>query len=131
MLNLDMVGYSGAHDAGSPKVVAVQGDDFIDKELTAFTKKLVGTYSQAKVGDMACNYLCSDHAAAHEYGFPSAMIGESSYIRGPDGGKPKGYPWIHSENDTIDHVDFDYMLEFAKVAAAFIVELAYTNLTAL
>lgn len=129
MLNLDMVGYTGGHDAASPKI-AVQGDNYIDKDLTAFTKKLVGTYAQAEAGDMACNYRCSDHASAHEYGFPSAMIGESSYMRGQDG-VANGYPWIHSAHDTMDHVDFDYMFEFAKVAAAFIVELAYTNLTVL
>lgn len=54
------------------------------------------------------------------------MIGESSYIKGTPL-HPNEYPYIHSANDTIDHIDFDYMLEFAKVATAFIMELAYTD----
>lgn len=58
------------------------------------------------------------------------MIGESSYLTGK-GGAPSGNPNIHSENDTIETLDFDYMLEFAKVAAAFVTELAYTNFTEL
>lgn len=58
------------------------------------------------------------------------MIGESSYLKG-EGGAPNGNPHIHSEGDTIDTLDFSYMLEFAKVAAAFVTELAYTNFTEL
>lgn len=58
------------------------------------------------------------------------MMGESSYLAGK-GIAPNGNPNIHSETDTIETLDFDYMLEFAKVAAAFAAELAYTNFTAL
>ncbi|KAF3767549.1 Zn-dependent exopeptidase [Cryphonectria parasitica EP155] len=128
MLNLDMVGYRGDRDEELP-TIAVQGDH-IDENLKAFTKKLIGTYPNATAGDMACGYPCSDHASAFKYGFPSAMIGESAYINS-QAGRPNGYPWIHSANDTIDHIDFEYMLEFAKVAAGFIVELAYTNFSTL
>lgn len=39
------------------------------------------------------------------------------------------YPYIHTENDTIDRLDFDYMVEFVKVSAAFVAELAFTNFT--
>lgn len=58
------------------------------------------------------------------------MMGESSYLA-KEGIAPNGNPNIHSETDTIETLDFDYMLEFAKVAAAFVAELAYTNFTAL
>lgn len=125
MLNLDMVGYSGGHEADSP-MIAVQTDEFVDKDLTAFVRDVIHGYSKAKPGDAACNYACSDHASAHRAGFPSAMIGESSYLKGEDG-RPNGNPSIHSANDTMDHIDFDYMLEFAKVAASFISLLAYTD----
>lgn len=54
------------------------------------------------------------------------MIGESSYLQG-NSGRPNGNPHIHSANDTIETLNFDYMLEFAKVAAAYVVELAYTD----
>lgn len=125
MLNLDMVGYSGGHEVESPKI-AVQTDQFVDMDLTAYVKKLVNQYTNAEAGGMRCGYPCSDHSSAHNFGFPSAMIGESSYMQGGHG-RPNGYPYIHSADDTIDHLDFDYMLEFAKVTAAFIVDLAYTD----
>lgn len=38
-------------------------------------------------------------------------------------------PYVHTENDTIDHLDFEYMVEFVKASAGFAVELAYTNFT--
>lgn len=148
MLNLDMVGYSGGHAPGFPKIALQEG--YVDKSLTAFTAKLIEKvsfsplrgprswsltleimqYSQAQVGMASCGYPCSDHASAHMYGFPSAMIGESSYLAG-NGNIPNGNPNIHSDTDTIETIDRDYMLEFAKVTAAFIVELAYTNFTTL
>lgn len=121
MLNLDMVGYSGGHEAEFP-IIAVQTDEFVDEGLTTFTRELIEEYTEAEPSDAKCGYACSDHASAHGYGYPSAMIGESSYVKGKN-----DYPFIHTANDTIDHVDFDYMLEFAKVTAAFVVELAYAD----
>lgn len=58
------------------------------------------------------------------------MIGESSFLRG-QGNAPNGNPYMHTEHDTVDKIDFDYMFEFAKVAAAFAAELAYTDFTEL
>lgn len=49
------------------------------------------------------------------------MIGESSYISTSN-------PFVHSAEDTIENgIDFDYMMEFAKIALAFIVELGGHN----
>ncbi|KAJ4403079.1 hypothetical protein N0V82_010709 [Gnomoniopsis sp. IMI 355080] len=115
-----MVGYSGGHEPGSP-VIAVHGNH-TNANLTAFTKKVIENYSDATAGDMACLYKCSDHASAWDNGFPSAGLGESAFLE-----DSKMYPYIHTENDTIDHLDFDYMVEFVKVSAAFVAELAYTN----
>lgn len=42
-----------------------------------------------------------------------------------------GYPYIHTSNDTIDKIDVDYMLHFAKFTVGFLAELAYTNFTEL
>lgn len=128
MLNLDMVGYSGAHEKGSPLIALQQ--DHNNKNLTMFVQKLIEKYSTAKPGNMSCGYPCSDHASAYKYGFPSAMIGESAYIKG-NPLAPSGNPTIHTANDTVDHIDYDYMMEFAKVTAAFIVELGYTDFSKL
>lgn len=123
MLNLDMVGFSGAHQLSSP-VIAVQSDGFVDVGLTDFTKMLVHRYSKAEPGLAKCGYACSDHASASRAGYPAAMIGESSYIKG-NLTDPNGYPFTHTANDTMDHIDFDYMMEFAKITLAFVLELAY------
>lgn len=116
--NLD----SGGHTPGSP-VIAVHGNH-TNGNLTAFTKTVIEKYSNATVGDTACSYKCSDHASAWNYGFPSAGIGESAFQQGR-----KMNPYVHTENDTIDHLDFDYMVEFVKASAGFVAELAYTNFT--
>lgn len=51
------------------------------------------------------------------------MIGESAYIKG-DPSHPNSNPFTHSANDTIENnIDFDYMMEFAKLALAFVLEL--------
>lgn len=125
MLNLDMVGYSGGHEAGSPKI-AVLTDQFVDKKLTGFVRRLITKYTDATPVDVHCGYACSDHASAHKYGFPSAMIGESSYMNAM-GGVVNSYPHIHTANDTIDQIDFSYMMEFARLTAAFISEMAFTD----
>lgn len=44
MLNLDMVGYAGAHAAGTPKIALQRGFD--NKNLTDFVAKLVDTVSE-------------------------------------------------------------------------------------
>lgn len=105
----------------------MQGD-FVDEGLTAFMKKLIEKYPKSTAGDVRCGYACSDHASAYKYGYPAAMIGESSWIN-EDESVQIGYPWIHSKNDTMDHVDFEYLQDFVKVTAAFITELAYANLS--
>ncbi|PSR90644.1 hypothetical protein BD289DRAFT_211029 [Coniella lustricola] len=128
MLNLDMVGYSGAHKKGSP-IMALQ-QDHNNQNLTDFVHKLINTYRSAKPGNMTCGYPCSDHASAYKHGFPSAMIGESTYIKG-DSISPSGNPAIHTANDTVDRIDYDYMKEFVKVTAAFVAELAYTDFSKL
>lgn len=51
MLNLDMVGYAGAHESGSPKIALQEG--FVNRNLTAFMAKLVQTVSFQSVGRRA------------------------------------------------------------------------------
>ncbi|ROW05545.1 hypothetical protein VSDG_00246 [Cytospora chrysosperma] len=118
MLNLDMVGYPGG---GFDKIGVQQ--DHVDKNLTAFMTTLLETYTTASAGRITCGYPCSDHASAHTYNYSSAMIGESAYIKG-DPSNPSSNPFAHSANDTIENdINFDYMMEFARLALAFVVEL--------
>lgn len=94
---------SGGHSPASP-VITVHGSH-TNGNLTAFTKTIIETYSNTTAGNTACSYKCSDHASAWDNGFPSAGIGESALQQGS-----KMNPYIHTENDTIDHLDFDYMV---------------------
>jgi hypothetical protein len=32
-------------------------------------------------------------------------------------------PYIHSDKDTVEHIDFDHMSEFVRICIAFAVEL--------
>ncbi|KUI68742.1 Leucine aminopeptidase A [Cytospora mali] len=120
-LNLDMIGYPGG--AGGTDKIGVQ-QDHVDKNLTAFVTNLVETYSNASAGNITCGYPCSDHASAFKYNYASAMIGESAYIRTYPFDPVSSNPFIHSANDTIENnIDFDYMMKFARLALAFVVEL--------
>lgn len=67
-----------------------------------------------------CGYACSDHASAHKYGYPSSFAFESEF--GDDS------PYIHSEKDTIDTVDFGHVLQHARLSLGFAYELAFASL---
>lgn len=122
VLNFDMVGWAQGHKPGHPKI-AVHADH-IHSNLTEFTKKVIGYYLNEETGETHCGYPCSDHASAWFHGFPSAALGESSFLKLEDIN-----PNIHTVNDTVDTLDVEYMLLFAKVATAWVTELAYTNFT--
>lgn len=124
VLNMDMVGYNAGHEAGSP-VIALEGS-YTNTNLTIFTIDVIQKYSAAKIGIQKCHHMCSDHASAWNYGFPSAALRESAFLSNETGNQ-----YVHTELDTMDHLDFDYMVEFVKVAVGFVAELAYTNFTAL
>jgi len=92
--------------------------DFVDLPLTEFNKQLVDTYLAIPWVETQCGYACSDHASWRKAGFPSSFTIESTF-----GNSNKN---IHSANDRIDVSDefsFDHMLEFSKLAVAFVVEL--------
>ena len=94
--------------------------DFVDPALSAFTTKLVNTYSGVTASTTKCGYACSDHASWTKKGFPSAMAFESTF----DGSNHQ----IHTENDTLatSGGDASHSVPFAKLAVAFAVELAKT-----
>ncbi|RKP39876.1 LOW QUALITY PROTEIN: hypothetical protein BJ085DRAFT_42400 [Dimargaris cristalligena] len=113
MLQLDMTGFTD--HSGNMGIVT----DFVHPELTQFTRQLVHTYSNLTALDFQCGYACSDHASWSKYGFPSAMPFESNEM--------ELNPYIHSDKDTVETVDFDHMLQFAKIATGFAVELTHTS----
>ncbi|KZP30643.1 peptidase [Athelia psychrophila] len=92
--------------------------DFVNPELTEFNKKLVDTYLDIPYVETKCGYACSDHASFSKAGYPSSFSIESTFANSNQK--------IHSANDRIDvspEFSFDHMLEFSKLAVAYVVEL--------
>ncbi|ESU07173.1 hypothetical protein FGSG_01818 [Fusarium graminearum PH-1] len=117
MLNQDMTGYV------KPGTKAVAGviTDNVDAGLSAFLKKVIAAYSSLPAVDSKCGYGCSDHASATRAGYPAALAFESTF--------EDSSPYIHSDRDTIDTVNFSHMLEFSKIVTGFAYELGFaTNL---
>ncbi|KAL5530613.1 hypothetical protein ACEPAF_6871 [Sanghuangporus sanghuang] len=97
--------------------------DYTDNALTTFNKDLVDKYLAIPYVETKCGYACSDHASWSRAGYPSIFTIESKF--------EESNPYIHSGNDRIDISDefsFDHMLEFAKLAAAFAIELGQWEL---
>ncbi|OAX77637.1 leucine aminopeptidase 1 [Emergomyces africanus] len=120
MLQQDMTGYSkGTIDAGEPESVGVI-TDFVDAGLTEFIKKVVTGYCDIPFVLTECGYACSDHASASRYGYPSAFVIESKFDLSSQR--------IHTAQDTIDSLDFDHMLQHAKMTLGLAYELGFADI---
>jgi leucyl aminopeptidase len=120
MLNEDMTGYSGAYTRdGRPRKISFITDN-INAALTAFSKKIVTAYATIGFTENACGYACSDHASATRNGFPSAMISEG-IMRDMS-------PFLHTTKDVLSTIDYDHMLDHAKVTVGWVYELAFASL---
>ncbi|KZV69148.1 peptidase [Peniophora sp. CONT] len=92
--------------------------DFVDESLTEFNKQLVDAYLDIPYVETKCGYACSDHASWAKAGYASSFTIESKFENSNKN--------IHSANDRIDvspEFSFSHMLEFSKLAVAYIVEL--------
>jgi len=93
--------------------------DFVDPEVTEMNKELVDTYLDIPYVETKCGYACSDHASWFKAGYRSSFTIESTFENSNKN--------IHSINDRIDispEFSFTHMLEFSKLAVAFVIELA-------
>lgn len=115
VIQFDMSNFAGS----GPDIYMLT--DYVDASLSAFTAKLVNTYTGVKASTTKCGYGCSDHASWNKKGFPAAMAFESTF----DGSNRE----IHSERDTLESSggDASHSVPFAKLAVAFAVELAKTS----
>jgi leucyl aminopeptidase len=92
--------------------------DYVDEGLTEFNKKLVDMYLDIPWVATRCGYACSDHASFSKAGYPSSFTIESAF--------ENSNHHIHSADDRIDvspEFSFEHMLEFSKLAVAYVVEL--------
>ncbi|KAI0672477.1 Zn-dependent exopeptidase [Trametes maxima] len=114
-LELDMTAYFAP---GSKEVIALEAD-YIDSGLTKFLQQLIDAYSKLDWAmDEECGYACSDHASWYKQGYTTGMLYEA--VTGNDN------PKIHSSSDTtsVNGFSWSHSLEFAKVALAYVYELA-------
>ncbi|WYZ44863.1 hypothetical protein EsH8_VIII_000179 [Colletotrichum jinshuiense] len=113
MLNQDMVGYVGRDGVERFGVVT----DWTDPDQVAYMKRVIDAYTDIPYEETVCGYACSDHASANRNGFPSSFIFETPF--------GNHNPYIHTPNDTIEHVSFDHVLQHAKMTIGYLYELAY------
>ncbi|MCK8496544.1 MULTISPECIES: M28 family peptidase [Myxococcus] len=112
VLQLDMTNYKGS----VPDVVLMT--DFTNSAQNAFIGNLISTYVGVPQATSSCGYGCSDHASWNAAGFAAsipfeAMMGQHNST-------------IHTANDTlaVSNNNANHALKFAKVAGAYMVELA-------
>ncbi|GAB7363687.1 hypothetical protein MBLNU230_g4255t1 [Neophaeotheca triangularis] len=119
MLQQDMTGYThGTLAAGEQESVGVI-QDYVDAGLTAFIEKVVDTYCTIPFVRTKCGYACSDHASASKAGYPSAFVIESDFKYSDKK--------IHTTDDKLEYLDFNHMLQHARLTLGLAYELAFAN----
>lgn len=108
MLNFDVVGY---YVEGANEISFLT--DYTDRSLNDFLKTVVDAYLSVPWMDSTCGYGCSDHASWTEFDFPSASPSEAVLS-----------PNMHTIRDTLDTVSFEQVVEFAKLAVGYSIEMA-------
>jgi bacterial leucyl aminopeptidase len=119
MLQQDMTGYThGTLAAGEPESVGVI-TDYVDPGLTEFIKEVVSSYCTIPYIETKCGYACSDHASAAKAGYPSAFVIESDFKYSDKK--------IHTSEDKIEYLDFNHMLQHARLTLGLAYELAFAD----
>ncbi|MBJ6764184.1 M20/M25/M40 family metallo-hydrolase [Myxococcaceae bacterium JPH2] len=112
-LQLDMVNYRGS----SWEVTIVT--DNTNAAQNTFLTNLINTYTGYTWTNITCGYACSDHASWTSQGYPASIPFEALMS--------EYNPYIHTANDTLANSSggtADNALKFAKIAAAYMAELA-------
>lgn len=113
VMQLDMTLFKGTID----KDIVLMAD-YTNAAQNEFLGRIVDEYVKVSWGYSRCGYGCSDHASWTANGFPASMPFESAMN---DSNKN-----IHTAKDTLESAggDAKHAAKFAKLATAFVVELA-------
>jgi bacterial leucyl aminopeptidase len=113
VMQLDMTLNKGTKDRD-----IVMMSDFTNTAQNEFLGRLIDEYVKVPWGYSRCGYGCSDHASWTAAGYPASMPFESTM---EDINKK-----IHTPQDTLQSAggDAKHSAKFAKLATAFVVELA-------
>jgi leucyl aminopeptidase len=116
VLQLDMTNYQGS----DRDIWLIR--DFTSLAQNAFLGRLIDTYVGATWGTDVCGYACSDHASWYRAGIPASMPFESRFA--------ESNRRIHTRDDTLEisRNNADHAVKFARLAAAYAVELAKVEL---
>ncbi len=118
VVQFDMTNYKGS--SGDIYLIS----DYTSSAQNTFLGQLVDTYlPELSRGTAACGYGCSDHASWSSRGYPASLPFESTMS--------EYNPYIHSRYDTLAQMGgtADHSLKFAKLAAAYMAELAKGGFT--
>lgn len=113
VMQLDMTLYKGTSDKD-----IVMMADYTNSAQNEFIGRLIDEYVQVPWGYSRCGYGCSDHASWTAAGYPASIPFEANM---KDSNKK-----IHTAQDTLQTAggDAKHAYKFAKLATAFVVELA-------
>ncbi len=90
--------------------------DFVNKDFTKYLADLVKTHLSLPVNFTTCEYACSDHASWTLAGFVAGAAAESDFI--------DINPNLHTADDDATHVNFENLVNFTKLALAYVVDKA-------
>jgi len=108
---VDMTGYL---PPGKPPVIGIATDN-TSNEASAFLRVLADNYCGIPWVNTKCGYGCSDHASWHQLGYPAVFTFESDFN--------DHSPYIHTSDDTVEHISFEHIAEFVKLVLAWGVEM--------
>ncbi|KAJ3274589.1 Leucine aminopeptidase 1 [Terramyces sp. JEL0728] len=112
VLHNDMTGYQP--DGISP-VIGISTDN-VDKKLSKVLQIISEEYAGIKWVNTKCGYACSDHASWTKAGVPAAFTFEAAF--------ENQSPFLHTTQDTVEHIDFNHMASFVNNVIGFAVELS-------
>lgn len=122
MLQQDMVGYTKATlDAGKPESFGLI-TDYTDANLNEYLSRVINEYTDITYVESQCGYACSDHGSATRNGFPAAFVFEAAF--------EYRNPYIHTPNDTIDHIDPKHVLQHGRLILGYLYELGLSKASA-
>jgi leucyl aminopeptidase len=84
-----------------------------------YTTDICTQYTDITYVESTCGYACSDHGSATRSGFPASFIFESAF--------EYRNPYIHTANDTIDHIDPEHVLQHGKLVLGFLYEMGFSK----
>lgn len=115
MLQQDMTAYV---KSGTTETVGLV-TDYVSASLTQFIGLLVDSYLDIGYTHTQLGYAGSDHASWSKIGAHSAFAIEATF-------ENSNTRRIHTTSDTFDHPEFsfDHLVQFVRLSASFVVELA-------